>query len=571
MMKKALQISIAQTLFTVEDDAYARLEQYLETVRKHFAHTEGHDEIIADIESRIAEQLHESKEQVISLATIERVLVQMGNVEDFDDEENARADQTQSAQQGTKRLYRNPDDRYVAGVCSGLAAYFGLDPLWVRIAFVVLSFANGFGILAYVVMWVLVPEAKSGGQKLEMSGTPVTLETISETVRERINEVKDNKSGIRSIVTLPFRLIGGLLAFIVMIIGPLARIIIGSILVLISSISLVAVLITSGVMQSNELLVANDMPLHVVLTQPLATLTLASIAIAAIIPLLFLLIGGITMLRKKSLISTPVSLGLLGVWFVTLFVSGFGVASAVGNYQKIVSSSPGYQEVTQMLPIDSSFHALKIRHGIDVDIIASSTEALSATGRARDIASVRAHVENGVLTIEPMQRPENMFCLFCFSRLPRLTLYASSIDAIEAAYGSRAQADALPVEETLAIELTHGSWVDLAYSARSTTANATYGSSLVLRGTATDINASIDHGSYLDADAFKTAAATIFANHGSSAVVSVSETLKATADHGSEITYLENPAVTKSSHHGSTVERLYEPEAPQAPEAPDAL
>ncbi len=568
-MKKALQISIAQTLFTLEDDAYTRLEQYLATVRDHFARTEGHEEIVADIESRIAEQLHESKEQVISLKTIERVLTQMGDVEDFDDDEDISVDHAQpSARLGTKRLYRNPDDKYIAGVCSGLAAYFGIDTLWVRIAFVVLAFANGFGILAYIVMWVLVPEAKNGGQKLEMAGTPVTLETISETVRERIAEVNDNRSGVRSLITLPFRFIGGLIAFIMGIIGPVLRIAIGALFVLVSTISLVAVLITSGVVQSKELLVASDVPLRVVLTQPLATLTLASIALAAIIPLLFLFIGGITMLQRKSLISAPVSFGLLGVWFITLVVSGFGVASAVGNYQQIVNSSPAYQEVTQPLPLGASFRALKITHGIDVEIVASSTQALSATGRARDIAHVRTHIENGVLSIEPLPQTEKFFCLFCFYELPRLTLYTPSIDDIDAAYGSRIHADALPTSDAVALALMHGSSMNLTLKATSLHATADYGSSLTLKGIATALEASLDHGSYLDADAFKTQDASITANFGSSAVVSTSQTLKATVDHGSEIMYLEDPAVTKSSNHGSTVERLYEPEAPAAPEAP---
>lgn len=170
-MKKALQISLAKTLFTIEEDAYARLENYLAAVRKHFASTPESAEIITDIEASIAEQLLERKEKIVTIEAIESILAKMGKVEDFDDRIASNVPASDGGPAiGGKKLYRNTDNAIIAGVCSGIAAYFGWDALWVRLGFFLLTFLNGFGILLYIVLWIIMPEAKSAAQKLEMTG-----------------------------------------------------------------------------------------------------------------------------------------------------------------------------------------------------------------------------------------------------------------------------------------------------------------------------------------------------------------------------------------------------------------
>jgi phage shock protein PspC (stress-responsive transcriptional regulator) len=206
-MKKALQISIAKTLFTVEEDAYAALDRYLAAVKAHFAATDGHDEIVADIETRIAEQLLESKEQVITLPTVESVTKQMGSVDDFDDAETTKRPLAEQVDQ-KKKLYRDADNGIIAGVCSGLAAFFGVNVLWLRIGFVVLSLFNLVGVIIYGILWLVLPEAKTASQKLEMVGTPVTLATLSETVNERIGELRSSRGRrVGRALVVPFRVL----------------------------------------------------------------------------------------------------------------------------------------------------------------------------------------------------------------------------------------------------------------------------------------------------------------------------------------------------------------------------
>jgi phage shock protein PspC (stress-responsive transcriptional regulator) len=357
MMKKALQISIAGTLFTIEDDAFARLEGYLASVKAHFKHTEGADEIIADIESRIAEQLHESKEHVVTLKTVEQVLEQMGKVEDFDDTESSHTEKEDAGilQIGGKKLYRNPDDRYIAGVCSGLAAYFGIDAVWVRLAFVVLTFFNGFGILLYIILWIIMPEAKTGGQKLEMTGTPVNLETISETVRERVSEVKANHSALRSIIAVPFQIIGAVITFVFSILGPALRIVVGTLLIVIGTGLLVGLLFLSGFLISGANWMMSDIPVDVLLPGSLYYFTITSVTLAGVIPLLFVLFAGISLLQRRSALPAPIGLGMLGTWFVTLLVSGFCVSSAIGNYMQHTRVSPSQMSTSTAISVGDTY------------------------------------------------------------------------------------------------------------------------------------------------------------------------------------------------------------------------
>lgn len=189
-MKKALQISLARTLFTIEEDAYAKLDNYLSNLRARFSTTDGKDEIMEDIESRIAEQFLESKKNIITFSEVDMVIASMGSDEEFDEAEKASSTPKKTS---TRKLYRDTNNSVIAGVCSGLGKYFSIDPLLVRIIFVLFVFATGFGVLIYIFMWIFVPEAKTAGQKLEMEGNPVTIDTLSKSIREKIEEVKKRR------------------------------------------------------------------------------------------------------------------------------------------------------------------------------------------------------------------------------------------------------------------------------------------------------------------------------------------------------------------------------------------
>ncbi len=188
-MKKTISINIANTLYNIEEDAYQALDGYLSAVKAHFASNEDKDEILKDIEARIAERFSENPGTVITLVQVEKVIEDMGSVNQFDD-----VQQEPVTEGGKKRLYRDTDDAVLAGVASGLGQYFGIDTTIVRLIFLVSIFLGGLGIATYIVLWLMVPEALTAAQKLEMRGEPVNLSTVSSFVKEKIESLSNKNS-----------------------------------------------------------------------------------------------------------------------------------------------------------------------------------------------------------------------------------------------------------------------------------------------------------------------------------------------------------------------------------------
>lgn len=207
-MKKTLTINLGGTVYHIDEDAYRLLDNYLSNLKHHFRKQKGAEEIVTDIENRIAELFGEKLQggrQVISIHDVEEVIAQVGKPEDFADdtaEEEPNKDQTHSSEQkstytqssGTayRKLYRDIDDRVLAGVASGLAAYFNWDVALVRILMVALIFVPYVPIvLIYIILWIVVPEAITAAEKLKMRGEAVTLENIGKTVTDGFERVSN--------------------------------------------------------------------------------------------------------------------------------------------------------------------------------------------------------------------------------------------------------------------------------------------------------------------------------------------------------------------------------------------
>ena len=201
-MNKILNINLGGMPFTIDIDAYTHLDTYLNTIRRHFSDSESCDEIIHDIEVRMGELFQESMKgsSIISNKELDEVIKIMGTPEDFgaeameDDDiptEESRESYTTRDHKKTseKRLFRDGDDKVVGGLCSGIAAYFGInDPLWIRIAFVILLF-SGIPAIIYVLLWVIVPVARTSSEKLAMRGENINISNIAKTVEEEITEL----------------------------------------------------------------------------------------------------------------------------------------------------------------------------------------------------------------------------------------------------------------------------------------------------------------------------------------------------------------------------------------------
>jgi phage shock protein PspC (stress-responsive transcriptional regulator) len=199
-MNKTFNINLGGFPFHIDEDAFEYMQKYLTSIRRHFSVSEGCDEILYDIEVRMAElfQEHLKGRSIVSMKEVEGVITIMGKPEDFGAEpiDHVNINQGRDKKGGGhkintgKRLFRDPDDKKVGGVCSGIAAYFGVeDPIWIRLAFVLFLFFGGFGFMTYLILWIIVPEAHSASDKLAMRGEPTTVENIARIVEDEINEL----------------------------------------------------------------------------------------------------------------------------------------------------------------------------------------------------------------------------------------------------------------------------------------------------------------------------------------------------------------------------------------------
>jgi phage shock protein PspC (stress-responsive transcriptional regulator) len=190
-MKKNIRININGIIFNIDEDAYQRLNTYLEQLRAHFSKQEGGNEIVDDIEIRIAELLNEKTQQqnqIVTLEDVEEVIKVMGTPSEMQGDETG--EQKKTFFNRPKRLFRDPDSRIIGGVGGGMGAYFNTDPLWFRLAFVLSFFV--VGPLAYIVFWIAVPMARTTAEKLEMKGEKVNIDNIEKSVKDELKDVSEN-------------------------------------------------------------------------------------------------------------------------------------------------------------------------------------------------------------------------------------------------------------------------------------------------------------------------------------------------------------------------------------------
>ncbi len=214
-MNKVLNINLGGLPFTIDDEAYRMLENYLQSLHNHFRASEGYEEIMNDIEARLAELIKEGmgKRGIVTHQDVKNAVSVMGKPEDFGAES---VDETQSTSsegahtegskksssttsgtpfQTGKRLFRDDAHKMVGGVCSGLAAYFGIEVVWLRIVWAMLFFFGGTGLILYVILWAVLPSAKTTADRLAMRGEPIDVNNIAKTVgtsfekfSEKVNE-----------------------------------------------------------------------------------------------------------------------------------------------------------------------------------------------------------------------------------------------------------------------------------------------------------------------------------------------------------------------------------------------
>ncbi len=352
-MKKTFTINISGSIFHIEDDAYDMLQKYLIKLKKHFGSGEEGNEIIADIEDRIAEIFIEKsthEKMVITIDIVNEIIDIMGTPEDFAEEGGEEEPVVEEAKR-KRRLYRDPDHRVLGGVSSGIAAYFNMDPVIIRIIFAALFFiTSGAALLAYIILWIAVPKAKSTTQRLEMRGQEATVKNIEKSIKEEVAEVKESyqkfkesktyskgRRGAEEAGDVVYNVFKVLLKVIVIIIGSV--LIISGFLGLLGFVS--SMIVGHSFVDGWPLIWEPE--IHVPgffnhFVEP-GTVTFGMIAIAVLvgIPMLAMLFIGTKLVFSYKTNNTAIGLSMVGIWLIALFSLIVVSAGQVGNFKSRTS------------------------------------------------------------------------------------------------------------------------------------------------------------------------------------------------------------------------------------------
>ena len=199
-MKKTLSVNLGGMVYHIDEDAYALLTDYLQDVRHHLGDEASSEEVLKDIEQRMSELFTEwmhGNREVVTKPDVERVVDILGRPEQYESEEAGTSGMGDASfaerpnDRRLRKLYRDPQNAILAGVCSGMGYYLNVGAVLPRLVFVLLTWFGGSGILLYLLCWIIIPEAKTAAQRLDMQGEDVTVENIEKKVREEYGKAKD--------------------------------------------------------------------------------------------------------------------------------------------------------------------------------------------------------------------------------------------------------------------------------------------------------------------------------------------------------------------------------------------
>lgn len=366
-MNKTLTINLGGIVFHIEEDAYEKLHQYLSSIKGYFTDSDGRDEIIADIELRIAElfqELLKGGRQVVVMADVERMMNQMGRPEEFAGEEPAAKEPSQeksapsaSGSSGARRrrFFRNPDDKVLGGVCGGIAAHFDTDPLYIRLGFV-LAFILGLGssLIIYIILWMLIPEANSTAEKLEMRGEPVNISNIEKTIRDeaghfkkKVNDLKEEVTGskTRNFIERVFSGMGTVFSQLLKaLVKVLAIFIVLMALLILISIILGVLGVVGGLSMHLPFTVSSFFDFAAPSNHALAVV---SLLLVTTIPFLMLLYGGIKLLFNIRTRRHYIGLTALTLWLI-------GLGGAAYSFAHVFRQFSDRGSVRESIPVSSS-------------------------------------------------------------------------------------------------------------------------------------------------------------------------------------------------------------------------
>lgn len=418
-MNKTININLANTFFHIDEEAYLKLQRYLEAVKRSFTTSQGKDEIISDIETRIAELFSERlqhERQVITTKEVEEIISIMGQPEDylvdeelFEDEPNRGSGTNRKSH---KQLFRDIDRKYIGGVCAGLSHYLGLDVLWIRLLFILITVVSfGTGIVVYFILWILVPEAATTAQKIAMAGDPVNISNIEKKIREGFDDVTEKVKSVdydkmgASVKKNSKNFFDSAASIFMVLVSIFAKFV-GIIILITAATALISLfygLFTAGTM---EIWGApwNDY-IHATISAPIWVISLLSF-LAIGIPLFFLFYLGLKILvNNLKSIGNFAKFTLLGLWLLSIIgITILGIKTASSYAFHATTNQVEYPELsTDTLELKVASTNVFNHSVFDSDGFVITDTGITNENKSIYIQDVELHIkasENDKLKIE---------------------------------------------------------------------------------------------------------------------------------------------------------------------------
>ncbi|MBD1393476.1 PspC domain-containing protein [Mucilaginibacter glaciei] len=371
-MNKTIIINMNGIIFHIEEDAYEILKAYMTEVKRHFMNSADSLEITTDIENRIAEMftemlLHDGK-QVIIEQDVKAVVEQMGSVKDFEQEEDGARPATEppfSYGTESRRLFRDPDDHLIAGVCSGIASYFDFSPVWVRLLFAFFVAIGGSGFILYVILWIVVPKAVSRADRMAMKGEKLNLQGFKNNFEEELNSVHgkltDFSHEARPLIYKTRDFAGDFFGHLGKFLGGAGKVFfkIIALAILVACfagiIALVITVITAFVYGNQNMGVYHIFPFNIVNHQ-VNNIFIVCAMLMLILPLLAIILAIIGYVFKGNVMNRSAGTAMLMVWVVALCVVIYYTAKTSADFK----TGASFSQTINLKPAADSTYYLKL-------------------------------------------------------------------------------------------------------------------------------------------------------------------------------------------------------------------
>lgn len=556
-MKKTLTINLNNIVFHIDDDAYEMLQTYLNDVERHLSEDEK-KEVMNDIESRVAELFNErlqKNKNVVNIEDVEEIINILGKPSQFsEEEENEKESQSaKSEKKRARRFYRDPENAILGGIGGGIAAYFGWDVTWVRIALVVLAMMSaGYMIPIYILVWIVAPNAVTVSQRLEMQGEDVTVESIKNEINNVKNYVesdkfKDSASNIgnkfadvfKVIFKVVFGFFGAILGFVgIMVIASLI-------------IAMLFFIFQPGFFNNCSPDFFSNWSM---LSPDNAALFIISLILIVGAPVFMLIYWAIRIISGRHDRSRTTFWVVLILWIAGIFMFYSVSAKTLVNWDKnnpnsqwIFSwdkNSPVKDEVRQ----PDNFDKIEISGNIELELKQDSTKNLTISAPENLLSYIKTEVNDGKLKIYTDK-------IFVNQRI-KVKITNDSIFELEANGASRILTEDTIRTSKLFLSLSGASRADLTASIKNSfTTRVSGASSAKISGTVYTSDMEANGASKIDAEQLKSSIVKVETSGASHAGVFAIQSIDADASGASRINCYGNPKnIKKFENMGSSID-----------------